>query len=181
MNDDTLIYDWNQDAAGPRPVAMLDDETLRDGLQSPSVRTPSIDEKIEILHRMDALRIDTVDIGLPGVDGIECTRQIRKHSPSIPIVMLTVNQSNDRIFEAICAGASGYLRKSEPSEAIVRGLETALDDLAEWVHPAAEEIGAAAYLSVPSANAAERQLARYEAGAPLREIYAEQVLEAVRA
>jgi 2-isopropylmalate synthase len=61
-----LIYDWNHDAAGPRPVAMLDDETLRDGLQSPSVRTPTIDEKIGILHHMDALGIDTADIGLPG-------------------------------------------------------------------------------------------------------------------
>jgi isopropylmalate/homocitrate/citramalate synthase len=45
---------------------MLDDETLRDGLQSPSVRTPTIDEKIDILRRMDALGIDTVNIGLPG-------------------------------------------------------------------------------------------------------------------
>src|SRR5579872_959566 len=45
---------------------MLDDETLRDGLQSPSVRNPSIDEKIQILHHMDALGIDTADIGLPG-------------------------------------------------------------------------------------------------------------------
>ena len=45
---------------------MLDDETLRDGLQSPSVRTPTIDEKIEILHLIDALGIDTADIGLPG-------------------------------------------------------------------------------------------------------------------
>ena len=61
-----LIYDWNHDAAGPRPVAMLDDETLRDGLQSPSVRTPTIDEKIDILRRMDVLGIDTADIGLPG-------------------------------------------------------------------------------------------------------------------
>ena len=61
-----LIYDWNHDAAGPRPVAMLDDETLRDGLQSPSVRTPTIDQKIEILRHMDALGIDTADIGLPG-------------------------------------------------------------------------------------------------------------------
>src|SRR5215813_5941751 len=62
-----LIYDWNHDAAeAPRPVAMLDDETLRDGLQSPSVRSPSIDEKIEILHHMNALGIDTADIGLPG-------------------------------------------------------------------------------------------------------------------
>ena len=64
-----LIYDWNHDAVadGPaRPIAMLDDETLRDGLQSPSVRTPTIDEKIDILHHMDALGIDTADIGLPG-------------------------------------------------------------------------------------------------------------------
>jgi 2-isopropylmalate synthase len=61
-----LTYDWNHDAAGPRPVAMLDDETLRDGLQSPSVRSPTVDEKIDILQRMDALGIDTADIGLPG-------------------------------------------------------------------------------------------------------------------
>jgi len=61
-----LIHDWNQDGpAGPR-VAMLDDETLRDGLQSPSVRTPTIDQKIDILTRMDTLGIDTADIGLPG-------------------------------------------------------------------------------------------------------------------
>jgi len=45
---------------------MLDDETLRDGLQSPSVRTPSIEEKLRILHLIDALGIDTADIGLPG-------------------------------------------------------------------------------------------------------------------
>ncbi len=62
-----LIYDWNHDAAGARPpVAMLDDETLRDGLQSPSVRNPTVDEKIDILQRMDRLGIDTADIGLPG-------------------------------------------------------------------------------------------------------------------
>ncbi len=61
-----LIHDWNQDQVGPRPPVLLDDETLRDGLQSPSVRIPSIDEKIDILRRMDALGIDTADIGLPG-------------------------------------------------------------------------------------------------------------------
>jgi 2-isopropylmalate synthase len=63
-----LIYDWNIVDAPPAPAAavMLDDETLRDGLQSPSVRTPTIDEKIRILHLIDALGIDTADIGLPG-------------------------------------------------------------------------------------------------------------------
>jgi 2-isopropylmalate synthase len=62
-----LIYDWNAVAPPPRPTAvMLDDETLRDGLQSPSVRSPDIGQKIEILHLMDRLGMDTADIGLPG-------------------------------------------------------------------------------------------------------------------
>ena len=61
-----LIHDWNQTTGRSRPVVMLDDETLRDGLQSPSVRCPTIEQKIEILHLIDRLGIDTADIGLPG-------------------------------------------------------------------------------------------------------------------
>ena len=64
---ESLIYDWNKIGAPAKPPrVMLDDETLRDGLQSPSVRTPTIEQKIEILHLIDALGIDTADIGLPG-------------------------------------------------------------------------------------------------------------------
>jgi 2-isopropylmalate synthase len=63
----SLIYDWNHDAVGPSPpLAMLNDETLRDGLQSPSVRTPTVEQRIDILRHMDGLGIDTADIGLPG-------------------------------------------------------------------------------------------------------------------
>jgi 2-isopropylmalate synthase len=63
------IYDWN--LASPPHIApgahiLLNDETLRDGLQNPSVHDPSIEEKIEILHLMEALGIDSVNIGLPG-------------------------------------------------------------------------------------------------------------------
>ena len=47
----------------------FDDETLRDGLQSPSVREPTVEKKIELLHLMNALSIDTADIGLPGAGG----------------------------------------------------------------------------------------------------------------
>jgi 2-isopropylmalate synthase len=61
-----LIHDWNRTDRPRPPVVMLDDETLRDGLQSPSVRCPSIDEKLRILHLIDRLGIDTADIGLPG-------------------------------------------------------------------------------------------------------------------
>jgi isopropylmalate/homocitrate/citramalate synthase len=80
-----LIYDWNHDAVvshGGRPVAMLDDETLRDGLQSPSVRTPTIEQKIEILHHMDALGIDTVDIGLPGA-GVKVAEDVERLARAI--------------------------------------------------------------------------------------------------
>lgn len=72
-------------------------------------------------------RVILMDLALPGMNGIECTRAIRKRTPSIPVVMLTVNQSNDRIFEAICAGASGYMLKSDTSDDILRGIGTALD------------------------------------------------------
>lgn len=68
VNDD-LIYDWNTVAGFQIPRGrrvMLDDETLRDGLQNPSVHDPTIGEKIEILHLMEALGIDSVNIGLPG-------------------------------------------------------------------------------------------------------------------
>jgi len=67
-----LIYDWNKvDATLSKPDRHLgfDDETLRDGLQSPSVCEPTVEKKIELLHLMEALSIDTADIGLPGAGG----------------------------------------------------------------------------------------------------------------
>jgi len=69
MNISDLIYDWNrlypQSLRPPGPV-LLADETLRDGLQSPSVRDPSVEQKIEILHLMESLGINSLDLGLPG-------------------------------------------------------------------------------------------------------------------
>ena len=68
MEEDRLIYDWNTAGDFVFPAAgkvTLDDETLRDGLQNPSVHDPSIEEKIEILHLMESLGIEMVNIGLP--------------------------------------------------------------------------------------------------------------------
>jgi 2-isopropylmalate synthase len=69
VDENELIYDWN-DAGGRRDRppfrVQFDDETLRDGLQSPSVRSPAIEDKLAILHLTDRLGIDTADIGLPG-------------------------------------------------------------------------------------------------------------------
>jgi 2-isopropylmalate synthase len=85
-----LIYDWNQvGAAAPPAVVMLDDETLRDGLQSPSVRAPRIEDKIRILHLIDSLGIDTADIGLPGA-GPQVARDVEELAREIARAKLRV-------------------------------------------------------------------------------------------
>src|SRR6266516_881170 len=69
MKASELIYDWNTAQSAnflPKGRVLLNDETLRDGLQSPSVRDPSIEQKIQILHLMEALGINSLDLGLPG-------------------------------------------------------------------------------------------------------------------
>ena len=69
---EALIYDWNivePAVKAPGRRISFDDETLRDGLQSPSVSEPSVEKKLELLHLMNDLGIDTADIGLPGAGG----------------------------------------------------------------------------------------------------------------
>jgi len=69
VNISELIYDWNAihpKSLRPAGPVWLNDETLRDGLQSPSVRDPSIQDKVEILHLMEALGINSLNLGLPG-------------------------------------------------------------------------------------------------------------------
>jgi 2-isopropylmalate synthase len=90
LTNQRLIYDWNQVGAEPLPpVVMLDDETLRDGLQSPSVRAPSIEQKIRILHLIDQLGIDTADIGLPGA-GPRVARDVERLAQEIVDAKLKV-------------------------------------------------------------------------------------------
>ena len=93
MREQDLIYDWNLagealDYRQLRPVE-LDDETLRDGLQSPSVRDPSIGEKVEILHLMSELGIHTADLGLPGA-GPRAERDVQALAAEIAAARLSI-------------------------------------------------------------------------------------------
>jgi DNA-binding NarL/FixJ family response regulator len=63
-----------------------------------------------------------VDVELPGIDGIEAVRRIKTISPATRIIMLTVFDDHDKIFKAICAGASGYLLKTSPVSKIVESI-----------------------------------------------------------
>jgi carboxylate-amine ligase len=88
--------------------------------------------------------------------------------PDLPNRLLEEN-----LWRAIRYGLSGELIDYERGEPVPA--RRRLEQLLEWVAPAADEIGAAPYLAVPERNAAERQIARFEEGASLQEIYAEQV------
>ena len=79
----------------------------------------------------------------------------------------------ENLWRAIRYGLSGEL--IDLRTLTVRPARAALEELVAWVLPVAEELGAAPYLAVPAANAAERQFTRYEEGATLEQIYAEQV------
>jgi glutamate---cysteine ligase / carboxylate-amine ligase len=100
-------------------------------------------------------------------------RCARAYDEGEPLPSLPNRQLEENLWRAIRYGLSGELidfRRRDPVPARRR-----IEELLEWVAPVADEIGAAAYLAVPERNAAERQIARFEEGASLQEIYAEQV------
>lgn len=67
-----------------------------------------------------------LDVGLPGMDGIEGIRRFKSIAPEVSILMLTVFETDEKIFRAICAGASGYLLKSAPIATIVDAIDQAM-------------------------------------------------------
>jgi len=100
-------------------------------------------------------------------------RCARAHDEGEPLPDLPRRLIEENLWRAIRYGLSGSLidfERGEPIPARAR-----IEQLAEWVAPVAEELGAAPFLALPAANAAERQLARWQEGASLEQIYAEQV------
>ena len=100
-------------------------------------------------------------------------RIARAYDDGDAVVPLEHRYIEENFWRAIRYGLSGELIDFERGEAIAA--RQCLEELMEWVLPAAEEIGAAPYLALPDRNAAERQIERFESGASLEEIYAEQV------
>jgi glutamate---cysteine ligase / carboxylate-amine ligase len=84
----------------------------------------------------------------------------------------------ENFWRAIRYGLGGELIDLDTGQ--VRPTRARLEALLEWIRPVAEELGAAPFLAVPSANAAQRQIARYETGATLGDIYADEILQPVR-
>jgi DNA-binding NarL/FixJ family response regulator len=114
-----------------RVVVIEDQPRMREGLRALVDGTPGFACTSSFSSMEDALaEIDTnpptialVDIGLPGMSGIEGIRRLKQRYPSLLLVMLTVYDDDQRIFEALCAGASGYLLKSTPPAKLLDSLK----------------------------------------------------------
>jgi carboxylate-amine ligase len=101
------------------------------------------------------------------------TRVARALDEGEPVPDFPHRLIEENLWRAIRYGLSGELIDLATGE--VRPARAHLERLIEWVLPVAEELGCAAHLAIPPANAAERQIARHADGASLQEIYAEQV------
>jgi DNA-binding NarL/FixJ family response regulator len=105
-----------------------DDQAFRSGLQELIRTTPGMrcehtfrrcEDALEALSEKGPPEIMLVDIGLPGMSGIEGIRRMKEISPATEFVVLTVHEERQSVFDAICAGATGYLVKNLPPEAII--------------------------------------------------------------
>ncbi|HMS43294.1 MAG TPA: response regulator transcription factor [Pyrinomonadaceae bacterium] len=117
-------------------TAIIEDEdNIREGLASLISFTPgfkctgSFASMEEALHRLPRNVPDVVlsDIGLPGMDGIQGIKILKERFPKLLILMITVYDDDDRIFDALCAGANGYLLKRTPPMRLLESLRDAVD------------------------------------------------------
>ncbi|NOT30486.1 MAG: response regulator transcription factor, partial [Planctomycetes bacterium] len=118
-------------SAEPIEIAIVEDqERLRAGLCAllagaadfrVSGAFESMERALPALER-EPPAILLADIGLPGMNGIEGVRRLRARHPGVLALMLTVHADDERVFEAVCAGASGYLLKDTPPERLVEAL-----------------------------------------------------------
>lgn len=117
-------------------VAIIEDRReIRDGL-SVMINFTDGFECVGSFHSMEeALRrlphnlpdVVLSDIGLPGMDGIEGVKIIKEKFPQLTILMLSVYDDNERIFDALCAGATGYLLKKTPPAKLIESLTDAMN------------------------------------------------------
>lgn len=91
----------------------------------------------EVISQVQANKPDVVlmDIRMPGMDGVQCTRVLREHDPSLHILVLTTFDDDEYVFNALKYGACGYLLKGDPPAELVEAIRTAAAG-GSVIHPA---------------------------------------------
>lgn len=85
------------------------------------------DEMLPLLRSGESPEMLLVDIQLPGIDGVELIKRVRAMQPATQFLVFTISENRRTVFDAICAGASGYLLKNSPFEEILRGIRLVRD------------------------------------------------------
>lgn len=98
------------------------------------------EEALEALDEDDAPDVVVLDIGLPGMPGTEGARRVKARSPASQVIMLTVHEDDETIFEALCAGASGYLLKNAASDRILQALREVYHGGVPFTPPVARRV-----------------------------------------
>jgi DNA-binding NarL/FixJ family response regulator len=114
-----------------RIVLVEDERDVREGLALLIHGTPGFEcsgrygTMEEALARLDVDRPDVLltDIGLPGISGIEGIARVRKTRPDLPVLALTVFDTDDKVMNALCTGASGYVLKNTPPARLLESLQ----------------------------------------------------------
>jgi DNA-binding NarL/FixJ family response regulator len=115
-----------------RRVAIVEDDSgLRQQLERILDSAPGVccvgtfSSAEEALAGMGAAQPDVIlmDINLPGMSGIECVARLRKELSVAHVIMLTIYEDSERIFQALQAGADGYLVKASPTKTLLRAIE----------------------------------------------------------
>jgi DNA-binding NarL/FixJ family response regulator len=118
-------------------IIIEDNELLRVSLKEAIAKSGSIycehsfgsgEAALELIEKEELVPdIILLDIGLPGLNGIELIPELKKLSPSSKILIITVHDDDENVFNAICAGASGYLLKDLSSEKIVASINEVMN------------------------------------------------------
>lgn len=125
----------NAASATIRVVIIEDQRDVREGLKLLINGSPgfeclaayrSVEDALAGLDPIDAPDLILTDIGLPGMSGIEGIKLFRERLPQTAILALTVYENNDKIFNALCAGATGYLLKNTPPARLLEALKEAV-------------------------------------------------------
>ena len=136
MSNSKAIESVTSSPASPVKVGIIEDQhEIREGLKFLIQHTggyqctgsfESMETALEALGS-DLPDIVLADIGLPGMSGIEGTRLLKERWPELVIIALTVYDDDERIFDALCAGASGYLLKKTPPARLIECLNEAMN------------------------------------------------------
>lgn len=89
-------------------------------------RFTASEDALAALSKQEAPHVLLLDVELPGMSGIEALESLRARAPRAALVLLTVFEDDDKIFRAICAGATGYLLKDSPAEDVAAALRSAV-------------------------------------------------------